>query len=148
MHNLACKGMAMQISFGATILLSYNLQISISIKHSTGNYFGAEKQHTIIQTNIYYDFNNTLDAQWNQKLFTLPKYWNGQLIWRTSRCAFHLQLSSFFFAKTSIYVFVVHICKGFLILEMNGIKLMNSETRAIIIDDILALLYPKYHWEV
>lgn len=54
----------------------------------------------------------------------------------------------FFFAKTSIYVFVVHICKGFLILEINGIKLMNSETRAIIIDDILALLYPKYHWEV
>ena len=41
-----------------------------------------------------------------------------------------------------------HICKGFLILEINGIKLMNSETRAIIIDDILALLYPKYHWEV
>lgn len=25
---------------------------------------------------------------------------------------------------------------------------MNSETRAIIIDDILALLYPKYHREV
>lgn len=148
MHNLACKGMAMQIPFGATIFLSYNLQINISIKHSTGNYYGAEKQHTIIQTNIYYDLDNAQDAQWNQKLFTLPKYWNGQLIWRTSRCAFHLQFFFIFYAKSSIYVFVVHICKGFLILEINGIKLMNSETRAIISDDILALLYPKYHRKV